>query len=275
MLSTRILCSNESWRGKSIISLLCLNKLYLVAFSKLIIFAKRADFNYSTSWSSTLRFPLLSSITNSRPAPTIHVSKTTLDISHYSQALVLASIHILNVLQILQFIYAEIETKEATSLNRQSISSAIYSVEYRLFMMQQNGPTYPTMMVNDIDLAEPLRLAAHLFLHLAIRELPAHSKTYQKMSEQLQSILPDYIDLEVHGALHSSLSLLLWILFIGGVASLDPTTKWYFVKCLARVSRTLRLRHQDDFIHSLRKTLWAENYYYPSGRKLWEEMRRA
>jgi hypothetical protein len=236
---------------------------------------KRADFNYSTSWSSALRFPLLSSITNLFPAPTKHVSETTLDISHYSPTLFLASIHILNVLQSLQFICTEIETKEATSLNRQLISSAIYSVEYRLFVMQQNGPTYPNMMVNDVDLAEPLRLAAHLFLHLAIRELPAHSKTYQKMSEQLQSILPDYMDLEVHGALHSSLSLLLWILFIGGVAASDPTTRWYFIKCLTRVSRTLGLQHQDEFIHSLRQTLWAEAYCYPFGWRLWEEMRHA
>jgi hypothetical protein len=140
-------------------------------------------------------------------------------------------------------------------------------------MMQQTRSVYLTIKMNETDLAELFRLAVHLFLHLVIRELPPHSNTHQKMSEQLQLLLPNYMSLEMHGALHSSLSLLLWVLFIGGMASLNPTTIRHFSGYITRVSRALGIRHQDEFIHNLRQTLWAEAYCYPASRKLWEEIK--
>jgi hypothetical protein len=141
--------------------------------------------------------------------------------------------------------------------------------------MQNLEITHPLLRLEGIDLAEPLRLAAHLFLHLETRELPVHSKMHQNMSERLKSLLPGEEDLQLDGEWNPSLLILLWILFIGSSASVNPITKSYFVKYLIKVTEVLGLQLYEEFENTLRTTLWGENFCSPSCRIVWQQMGNA
>jgi hypothetical protein len=215
---------------------------------------------------------MLSSVTNFLSIPGIYDTEITSDILRDALIPAAENIEILDVIQNLQHISSRMDTVKPTISNRRSIADAIYSTEYRLFQMQRNQIDHPNLMVNEINLAEPLRLGAHLFLHLAIRELPASSSMHQNMSERLKSTLSDGECLELQGASNSAVSLLLWVFFMGYTASSNQVTKSYFVKYLIRVTKALGLYSLEKFEDNLRKTLWRERFCNLSSSKAWEEM---
>jgi hypothetical protein len=227
---------------------------------------RRADFAYASTWNTALRFPMLPSVITPISASGFYGTDTGPDTRDDLWN------PLFDAIQSLRFITADIETKEPTILKRQSISHSIYVVEYRLCQMQNFEITHPILRIQGIDLADPLRLAAHLFLHLETRELPVHSKMHQMMSERLKSLLPAKKDLQLEGECNSSLSILLWILFMGSSVSIYPVTKSYFVQCLIQVTEALGLQLYEEFENKLRSTLWGENFCSPSCRILWQQL---
>jgi hypothetical protein len=179
---------------------------------------------------------------------------------------------ILELMHNLQTVLTAIETLELTTPNRQTISDAIYSAEYRLFRIQHEPGRHSLMVSLLADITESLRLAAHLFLHLAIRELPVYCNMHQKMSERLRSSLSTTLRSKFDEKIADSRPLLLWVAFIGRASSPDQNTKLFFWRCFRDIAEAHRVQRREEIECILRGILWNERFCAKNFNDLWNEM---
>jgi hypothetical protein len=158
-------------------------------------------------------------------------------------------------------------------VDRKSISNAVYSVEHRLLSARSTILEHDKSAdVDAVDMSQITLLAAHLYLHLAVRELPGHAKMHLKMLYSLQSCLLSTIMSFLPQASDATLALLLWVLFIGAAASSDQVTRLFFVQNLQHVSAILGLQTRREFEEMLKEVLWLDGFCAEHCAKVWEEM---
>jgi hypothetical protein len=110
----------------------------------------------------------------------------------------------------------------------------------------------------ELDLSKMLLLAAHLFLHLAIRELPKTAKMHLNMLNILEATVSRDSDFILLQRSNAALQIILWVLFMGAAAS--PVQTGQFTKHLRQVCFSLELSHQADFVRALKGVLWSEKF---------------
>ncbi|MCJ1389155.1 hypothetical protein MMC18_002010 [Xylographa bjoerkii] len=141
-------------------------------------------------------------------------------------------------------------------LDRKAFSSMIYLVEYQLLSHQGGASS----VQNYSQAPAPLRLAAHLYLYLAIRELPNTTEMHHSMARRLQIVAMGGVQagldfLDYHN------DLFLWIIFIGGAALSGQSERRWFVSELTIICLTLQISSLDHFKERLAKILWHEKFF--------------
>lgn len=156
-------------------------------------------------------------------------------------------------------------------MDRGTISSSIYTVEHRLLSLRSS---YRTSLVRDDKsiLSEALLLAQHIFLHLAIRELPRTAKMHKNMLTRLESTLLDYLVMVKLDTSQVRLQPLCWILFVGAAATPTPAHRPLFPTRLWQVCQSLRIQSLADFKEVIQKVLWMNEFCELQCDCLWKEM---
>lgn len=136
-----------------------------------------------------------------------------------------------------------------------STSQAIYNLEYELCLL--SATTGPPIRAGDghMDI-ESLKLALHIYLYLAIRELPRSSSLMGELAARLQAALT------LTTAQASTLEgdfrhWYLWMLFLGYCTAKDSLGSQWFLASAVVVCDTLDITSPDDVRSSLTKVLWT------------------
>jgi len=227
----------------------------------LIYLIRRADFCYSTTWDCGPRFPVLSQSTASLGMSNRFMATSANEpvqprFSELSEVIW----DMVEILETLHLISTAISSSQITNIDRKFISNSIYLVEHQLISLRQDSVVNHSITNLDIDLSGPLQYASHLYLHLAIRELPGTAKMHTRLLNRLENTLPTNLDYLIVVAPDSSLRLLLWILFIGAATSRGKGEQTCFVPNLRQVSLALQIYGQEDFERSLKSVLWLDRF---------------
>lgn len=220
-----------------------------------------ADFCYSTTWDCGPRFPVLSQSTASLGMSNRFMATSANEPVQPRFSEISGVIwDMVEILETLHLISTAISSSQITNIDRKFISNSIYLVEHQLISLRQDSVVSHSITNLDIDLSGPLQYASHLYLHLAIRELPGTAKMHTRLLNRLENTLPTNLDYLIVVAPDSSLRLLLWILFIGAATSRGKGEQTRFVTNLRQVSLALQIYGQEDFERSLKSVLWLDRF---------------
>ena len=175
----------------------------------------------------------------------------------------------------LRRISTAVTSPDLSSADRVAVSNRIYILEHNLLSSQAATEIRDYDLPYDItepDLSEPFRIAALLYAHIILRELPHTAKMHSKLVSNLKFVLEEQSVALVHTTSRQTLKLLAWIFFMGGAAAADPGERRYFVTLLVTICRGLGLEEREDLKGTLMGVVWldraCEGYFF----NLWKEM---
>ncbi|KAK9366205.1 hypothetical protein V1509DRAFT_630470 [Lipomyces kononenkoae] len=223
-----------------------------------------ADFCFASTWRLPLSFPLLKSLSSPvLPSDPLSAEVQMIDIAEPH------SRQLLKLLMMLRSISNAISAFPDVGGDRVAISNSIYLVEYNLISLQL---THPDQIEDKIDISECVSLAALLYLHLAIRELPSNAHRHHRLIEKLFHSLPHKQDLAKMMAPDPTLTLLFWAFFIGIVSVTDPARHAILVKRMTELRIALHINEYAKFARTLKMVLWIDHFSEPWSITLWGEM---
>lgn len=160
---------------------------------------------------------------------------------------------IVPVIHTLRRLSLSLEPDHSTDLDKAMASLSIYDIEYDL--NQLNGE-YPEAGDNMDGVSEvgALKTAAHMYLYLVIRQIPSGSPAYNQLSRRLRADLEE--DEQWWGLNRDRQCWLLWILFIGYMATSEVFgRRWFFMNAL-RVCKVLGVSTSDELLGVLMSVVW-------------------
>jgi hypothetical protein len=180
---------------------------------------------------------------------------------------------VLGIMRSMQLLVATITSLKAGNMiiDGATISDSIYSVEYRLLLLRSSLEESPSR-VGNVSLSRALLLAHHIFLHLAIRELPRAAKMHVNMLTRLEIALSQGRELITPGISQVALQLLCWALFVGASAALAQFSRLLFVRRLWQVCQRLKIQNQEEFKQVIQDVLWMNGFCDLHCDRLWSEM---
>ena len=231
----------------------------------------RSDFAYSSTWSNKPLFPIVPQLYGSL-ATHKHILKTdtTEVLNPELLASPLISLEVLEIMHTLRLISGTMSKPRLQNKDRRSIGAIVYSVEHQLLTLKSERLESSPSSGSELDVSKILLIAAHLFLHLAIRELQSTTTMHIYMQNTLQSMLP--IEKGKWQQSHSASRLLLWSSFIGAAAAAGQTNRVVFVKKLRIVTSSLKISSCDEFELILRDILWLDKFCGLHCSTIWDEI---
>ncbi|PVH89111.1 hypothetical protein DL98DRAFT_96440 [Cadophora sp. DSE1049] len=228
-----------------------------------------SDLCYATIWSCQPSFPrLFPRSYQYHHLPSEDASPALLSPCH----LFGTSSPIVPIFDILRALSQSLSTANAAIFTRVEASNTIYNLEYDLLLL--NEPLSFLLEPSDCTSSFeslPLRTAIHIYLWLAIRELPLTSELVHRLAQRLQESLvgklPGWWTSTREGTLW-----MLWILFIGGIAALRRGERLWFVRKIVGVCKTLDVCDKNALRKSLRLVLWQEEFCGEKLELLWLDM---
>jgi hypothetical protein len=160
------------------------------------------------------------------------------------------------------------------SINPESqliFTRGLYITEYKLLViLDQTTEDDFIPLDRNSHIYGSTRLAAYLYLYMALRELPRTTMINYTLARRLKGILEgNNADLLV--VWKDDLFLLLWISFIGGAATLGADERVYFVGILKQLVFHMGLHTLERFSAVLREVLWLNDFCGPTSAALWKE----
>jgi len=231
------------------------------------------DFSYSTTYHKRPIFPHIPQLSSSliHQEPFLR-RKTSSPLDLGLEALSVVPSEVIETIHNINIISAAISSLPSTVANRKSISGAVYSVEYRLLSVRSD-PFVSSEFNHISDLSEAAILAAHLFLHLDIRELPGTAKMHLNMLNRLEVILTEKtLEYQMLSTSPVALSILLWTLFVGAAAASVNASRPMFITGLRRASIALGLSTLEDFEGLLMSIMWSDRFYKAQCFNIWHEI---
>jgi hypothetical protein len=114
-------------------------------------------------------------------------------------------------------------------------------------------------------------MAAHIYLWLAIRELPPTSellyRLLQRLHGSLEPILPGWWNAD-----RERMEWLLWILFVGGVAADGREERAWFVSELGNLCMELGIWTLEGLKEGLKRVVWQEAWCADRCARLWDDL---
>lgn len=164
-------------------------------------------------------------------------------------------------------------TPENIAISSLNLSSAVYSVEHRLLSVRSDLLLNTEDSRFGYDFSMAPTMAAHLYLHLGVRELPRTARMHRLMLDTLvASLLAFSMDDVLPSSMLTSLPILMWVLFIGATASSDCIQRRYFVSRLKETTLVLGVMDLQHFVCCLQEVMWADMYYEKHCFDVWEEV---
>jgi hypothetical protein len=155
---------------------------------------------------------------------------------------------------------------------RQQLSRAVYTAEHALLHLRSSSEPVTRTGDSDVDLSEALLLAAHLYLHLAVRELPGTARMHLNMLGKLHAAVPESLANVVLLWDDLSLEVLLWVLFVGAAAARAHASRPVFVRRLREVSVAVGVASRADLEAALKGVLWLDRFCERHCEGIWAEM---
>jgi len=175
------------------------------------------------------------------------------------------------ILQVLRILTAIRFAHLVSVFNRLALSDAIYLLERQLLSSQKQDKASRTSSFG-INIQQPFRLTTFLYVDMVLREM--HSINIGGLAhgliETLQTIFEDDSFQELAGTFHSN--VLLWVFFIGGVASQDSGKRRFFVEGLRHVCSARQFRPKIEFEEALDKVGPGMQSFSQRSAELWTEM---
>ena len=149
-----------------------------------------------------------------------------------------------------------------------------FSIQYQLLLSAPKEDVSDSGSIHENDdLEEAFRLAAILYMKEILREFLLSTIGSSILVSKLKTSLDNVLTTEVTPA---SSSLFLWLLFMGGVASLQNNLDHtFFFTHLVCERRVLELYVWEDVKERLEHVLWIGRVLDKAGEELWEEVRLA
>jgi len=217
-----------------------------------------------------LAFPLLPGLSRSLPTSDQFISEMVSQYKLFGPSDISEpSLSVIKVLILLQSISRTISEFLDVGGDRVVISNSIYVAEHQLLSLAflQGGPA-----AAGLDISECLRIAALLYLHLAIREWPLRAQRHRRLAESLLRSLPHDRDLSTLVAPEMGLSLLLWAQFVGAVAAIEPQSHAFFAARVTQVTAAARITNYTDFERGLKTVAWTDPFCRLRSTGLWDEI---
>jgi hypothetical protein len=181
---------------------------------------------------------------------------------------------VFEIINSLHLISAAIASVEAGQVDRRTISNTVYTVEHRLLSLRSDATSKDDedKKLGQLDLSRALLLAAHLYLHLAIRDLPGTAKMHLNIMKMLQSVIQPSLSSYLSSTSTLNLTVLLWTLFIGAIAAQHRPDRAIFVQHLRLVSSVMGISSRTEFEGRLKGVLWLEKFCDAHCGRVWDEM---
>jgi hypothetical protein len=175
-------------------------------------------------------------------------------------------------LQVLRILTAVRFADPVSVFNRLALSDAIYILEWQLLPTYTHEPNNELGKENSrIEIHKAFRISAFLYIDMVLREM--HSINIRGLVriliETLQGALGDSFQELV---LRSDNELLLWIFFIGGVASKSSEERGYFVRGLGSICEARQIRSCVDFKEAVDKVGPGLQSFSKQSAELWTDM---
>ncbi|PMD44826.1 hypothetical protein L207DRAFT_562146 [Hyaloscypha variabilis F] len=194
------------------------------------------DFCYSTVWNRAPLFPRIPPVSpptvslpiqlpNPPHQPRTHTQLDPNTLSTTSSILP-------SIITSLRTLSSSLDPINIEFLNRLEASTQIYNLEYDILLL--NSSTSYSLAQELI----PLKIAAHLYLWLVIRELPPSSQILMTVIQRLQTSLNTEVMAWWNDTWERKLWLL-WILFMGAVAGNGKAERFWFIEEMAGLCRDL------------------------------------
>lgn len=156
-------------------------------------------------------------------------------------------------------------------LDPKDFIEACYSIQYELL---SSGPaedvTDGDFAYDNDELGNAFRLGAIIYMKEILREFTFSATGSRILVSKLRTSLSIALLSE---ASSTSLALLLWVLFMGGVASIkNGLDKKLFVTHLVRLCIDLEIDEWKDVKERLESILWIGKVLDKAGKALWEEI---
>jgi hypothetical protein len=177
-----------------------------------------------------------------------------------------------DVLEILRRISTAVTALDQSFTDRAAVSNKIYILEHMLLPSQNATEVYEILCDAEADLSEPFRIAALLYAHIILRELPHTAKMHSKLVSNLKFVLEERSVALVHTTSRQTLELLAWVFFIGAAAAADAGERKYFVTLLVRACSGLGLEGREDLKGMLQGVIWLDRVCDGYFARLWKEM---
>ncbi|MCJ1385104.1 hypothetical protein MMC17_008223 [Xylographa soralifera] len=229
-----------------------------------------ADFLYSAATYTEPSFPLIIPSITSAEYPAASSDAMSPSLATLPGGSFLES-ECVDIIQDLRSLTVQAANPQSMSMrDRKAFSSTIYLLEYQL-LSHHGGPS---SVQKYSQTPASLRLAAHLYLYLAVRELPSSAELHHRMATRLQiaAIAGVQAGLDFPGYNHD---LFLWIIFIGGAALSGQSDQHWFVSELRIICYTLQISSLDQFKERLTKILWHEKFFTRHAPVLWAEVEQS
>ncbi|MCJ1403316.1 hypothetical protein MMC11_006539 [Xylographa trunciseda] len=114
------------------------------------------------------------------------------------------------------------------------------------------------------------RLAAIVHIHTTMRECANTNHVVANLVQRLRSSLLEVPDLR--SAWSMVQELLLWVLFVGGIATIIPEERTWFVEALVEPCATLRVQSWDGVSGILKTFFWIDKVDDNKEFGLWQEV---
>jgi Fungal specific transcription factor domain len=175
------------------------------------------------------------------------------------------------VLQVLQILTAVRFADPISVFNRLALSDAIHLLEWHLLSAQkQNIPSHAS--TSEVDIQEPFRLATFLYVDKVLRDMRSINTggLIRRLAEALHNKFHTGHFEAPPGS--SCSDVLLWIFFIGGVASQGTEERRYFVQGLNRLCQRRQFRCKDEFEEAIDRVGPGLQSFSQQSAELWAEM---
>ncbi len=148
----------------------------------------------------------------------------------------------------------------------------IYNLEYDILLLNNLNSIEPDANRCSYSWeAIPLKIAAHMYLWLVIRELPPTSELLYTVVQRLQNSLETQLPGWWYGNLERKIWLL-WIVFVGAVATDSRPERLWFVKELGKLCKELDVWDFERLREHLGKVVLQEIFFEFHLISIWDDV---
>ncbi|KAF2789064.1 hypothetical protein K505DRAFT_313821 [Melanomma pulvis-pyrius CBS 109.77] len=229
-----------------------------------------ADFCFSSAWGQPLQFPTIRSLVSTCDTEGSDRFSDLRLKSAWSRGPRTSDLYgdIFDALELLHSITCRIVEAPTRNYDKTKLSNSIYLVEHQLCRM--NSASISAVEPRCLDLAAPLAAAAHLFLHLGVRNIPANARRHRFLFHRLYMSLPQNLTLGSLGeAPRAGVVLLLWVYAIGAVNEADHIAYGIYLIQIKQSCLVLGVRCYAEFKDCIKDVLWMDPFCEEHMMRIW------